>query len=202
MKTVKVLPWFLSYILIGCQSTPAKLPILGETEVSNGDTLYYTVSDFNFLDQDSQVVSKATLSDKIYIADFFFTSCPTICPKVKAQMLRINEKFAEEPRLSFLSHSIDYRKDSIPVLNRYAAKLGITGGRWHLVQLQKDQIESVANQYFNIAFEDETAPGGFDHSGRLILVDTKGRIRSYCDGTDEQDVDRFMQDIELLLDEE
>ncbi|MDH3648379.1 MAG: SCO family protein [Saprospiraceae bacterium] len=189
-------------LLTSCQPRANHLPILGEKELINGDTNYYSIPPFSFIDQDSQYVSQSSLRGKIYVADFFFTSCPTICPKVKAQMLRVNDKFSSESQVAFLSHSIDYRRDSVPVLARYAQKLGITSDKWHLVQLSKEQIESVANQYFNIAFEDETAPGGFDHSGRLILVDRQGRIRSYCDGTDQEDVDRFMEDIQLLLDEE
>jgi protein SCO1/2 len=86
-------------------------------------------------------------------------------------------------------------------LKNYAEKLQIPSDRWHLVQLRKDQIEKVANQFFNIAFEDESAPGGFDHSGRLILVDREGHIRAHCDGTDPESVDGFAVDIEKLLHE-
>ena len=116
-------------------------------------------------------------------------------------MLRLREKFGERDDFKFLSMSIDYRKDSVPTLKKYAEKLGIESQNWHLVQLRKDQINEVANQFFNVAFEDESAPGGFDHSGRLILVDGEGHIRSYCDGTDPKSVDKLAKDISILFHE-
>lgn len=162
---------------------------------------HYTVPAFEFVDQDSHIVSNQTLSGNAYIADFFFTSCPTICPKVKTQMLRLHEQFRDRNDLKFLSMSIDYRKDSVPRLKKYGEKLGIESGSWHLVQLKKEEINAVANQFFNVAFEDESAPGGFDHSGRLILVDGQGHIRSYCDGTDPESVDKLAGDIRKLFHE-
>jgi protein SCO1/2 len=97
--------------------------------------------------------------------------------------------------------SIDYRKDSVPVLKKYSEKLGIQSDDWHLVQLKKEQINAVANQFFNVAFEDDSAPGGFDHSGRLILIDGQGHIRSYADGTDPDSVDKLAGDIRRLFHE-
>ena len=116
-------------------------------------------------------------------------------------MLRIREQFKDRDDFKFLSMSIDYRKDSIPVLRRYAEKLGIDSKNWHLVQLKKEELNERANQFFNVAFEDETAPGGFDHSGRLILVDGNGHIRSYGNGTDPESVDKLAKDIRKLFDE-
>ena len=194
--------WFLGLIaLTACQTgTNKPLPYLGDSEEIDGEMVYYQVPSFDYLNQDSLPVSDQSLKGNIYIADLFFTSCPSICPKVKQQLLRIDKRFSDADRLKFLSMSIDYRKDSIPVLKRYAEKLGIDTKRWNLVQLPKDEISSVANQYFNVAFEDESAPGGFDHSGRLILVDQDGHIRSHCDGTDAESVDGFIKDIAQLLD--
>lgn len=189
------------YFLYSCGAKNQPLPILGEKFVQDGDTVFYRIPEFAFINQDSQHISNSTFRNKIYVADFFFTACPTICPKVKKQMLRINDRFDREDQVAFLSHSIDYRTDSVPRLKLYSDKLGIENPNWHFVQLAKDSIEYFANAYFNVAFEDETAPGGFDHSGRLILVDKDRHIRSYCDGTDEEDVDRFMVDMQKLLGE-
>ncbi|NND34004.1 MAG: SCO family protein [Saprospiraceae bacterium] len=197
----KYLMVLISVGLIACGNSDKPLPYLGDSEEVNGEMIHYQVPEFSYLDQDSNTVSNTTLAGQIYVADLFFTSCPSICPKVKQNMLRINKAFEEEKRLAFLSLSIDYRRDSIPVLKRYSQKLGIDSQRWHLVQLQKEEISQVANQYFNVAFEDENAPGGFDHSGRLILVDPKGHIRAHCDGTDPESVDGFIQDIDQLLHE-
>lgn len=185
-------------VFYGCNEAP--LPILGEKDISEGDTTYYEIPDFRYLDQDSNWITPETFDSGFYVADFFFTSCPSICPKVKKQMLRINEALKGESRLKFLSYSIDYLNDSIPRLKSYAEKLHVDADRWHFVQLGRD-FEKTANLYFNVAFEDGEAPGGFDHSGRLILVDDKKHIRSYCLGTDPEEVDRLISDINKLSEE-
>jgi len=177
------------------------LPYLGDSEVIEGETIHYKIPDFHFLDQDSNIVSNESLKGKAYVADFFFTSCPTICPTVKSELIRMRKSLKQSDELIYLSMSIDFRKDSIPVLKKYAEKLNISNQYWHLVQLEKDQISSVANQYFNVAFEDDDSAGGFNHSGRLILVDGNGHIRSHCDGTDSKSVDEFAKDVRTLLDE-
>lgn len=178
-----------------------KLPVLGNKLIDNGDTIYHTIRDFQFVNQDSQIITPSTFEDKIYIADFFFTSCPTICPKVKKQMLRIQNEFENEPRLMMISHSIDTKRDTVGRLKTFSDKLGINTDQWMLVTGNKDSIYSIADDYFSIAKEDAEAPGGFDHSGKLILVDTEKRVRSFCDGTNPSAVDQFMDDIRKLLKE-
>lgn len=179
------------------------LPILGERDISPaGDTIYRQVPDFQFVDQDSQVVTNATFANKIYVVDFFFIHCPTICPKVKANGLRIYQRFKDDERLGMLSHSIDVKNDTVAALKRHAEKLGIDSKKWHLVTGDHDAIYGIADDYFSVAKEDPNTPGGFDHSGRLILVDKNRHVRSFCDGTDAEDVDRFMKDISKLLTEE
>ena len=188
----------------GCFSddNQRKLPILGERDVTPaGDTLYPQVPDFQFVDQDSQLVNNATFAGKAYVVDFFFIHCPTICPKVKANGLRVYQKFKNEPNLLMLSHSIDTRNDTVAALKHHAQKLGIEAQKWHLVTGDHDAIYAIADNYFSVAKEDPSAPGGFDHSGRLILVDKNRHVRSFCDGTDAEDVDRFMKDVERLLKE-
>lgn len=177
----------------------APLPIIGNHDIQGGDTVYHQIPDFAFIGQDSQLVTNATFSGKIYVADFFFTSCPTICPKVKKQMLRIYEKYKDEPRLMFLSHSIDPKRDTVGRLKTYSENLGVDAGRWRFVTGDKDKIYEIADDYMSIAVEDPNAPGGFDHSGWLLLVDKDRHIRSYCNGTQEDKVDQFMKDIDWLL---
>lgn len=187
---------------IGClpNEKPRKLPILGERDISPaGDTLYPTIPDFQFIDQDSQLITNATFAGKAYVVDFFFIHCPTICPKVKANGLRLYQKFKDDERLLMLSHSIDIRNDTVAALRHHAQKLGIDSKKWHLVTGDHDAIYAIADNYFSVATEDPSAPGGFDHSGRLILVDKNRHVRSFCNGTDAEDVDRFMKDIENLL---
>lgn len=177
------------------------LPILGEREVVNGDTVYHTIPDFSFIDQDSQVVNNETFAGKAYVADFFFVSCPTICPKVSKQMKRLHDRFLDEDRFLLLAHTIDPVRDTVGRLRAYAEALGVESSKWHFVTGEKDELYAIADDYFSIAIENPDAPGGFDHSGRIILVDPQRRVRSFCDGTDPASVDRFMKDIETLLNE-
>ena len=190
-------------LIVSCvepDNTP--LPVLGIPDIQeNGDTILHTIPEFQFVDQDSNLVTKETFDGKIYVADFFFTSCPSICPIMTREMKRIYDQYPEESTLMFLSHSIDTRHDSVPVLKAYADGLDIDDARWKFITGIKEEIFSIANDYFNVAFENEDAPGGYDHSGKLILVDLNGHIRSYCDGTDPESVDRFMLDIDKLLKE-
>lgn len=191
-------------LLISCDPVRKKttLPILGNRDVAaNGDTIYPKVPDFSFTDQDGMQVDNNTFAGKAYVVDFFFIHCPTICPKVKAQAKRIYDRFAAEPSLLMLSHSIDTKNDTVGALHEYARKLGIDTKRWHLVTGDHDAIYGMADDYFSVAIEDASMPGGFDHSGRLILVDKNRHVRSFCDGTNPKEVDRFMEDVQLLLDE-
>lgn len=175
------------------------LPVIGNREIVDGDTIYHTVPDFAFINQDSQWVSNETFAGKAYVVDFFFTHCPTICPKVAKQMKRVHDRFLEEDRLLLLAHSIDPKRDTIGRLKWYADNLGVESSKWHFVTGDKDSIYAIADDYFSIAIENSDAPGGFDHSGRLILIDPQRRVRSFCDGTDEKSVDKFMLDIDKLL---
>lgn len=190
--------------VMACDTSEKRvLPILGNRDISPaGDTIYPRVPDFAFVDQDSQVVSNATFEGKVYVVDFFFIHCPTICPKVKAQAKRVYDKYLNDPRVLLLSHSIDVRNDTVPALARYAGKLGIRSDKWRLVTGDHDAIYEIADDYFSAAKEDPTAPGGFDHSGRLILVDKNRHVRSFCNGTDPKEVTQFLEDIDILLAEQ
>lgn len=188
--------------LVACHSQDATpLPILGIHEVDpvTGDTIYHSIPDFTFTDQDSAAISPATFEGKAYIADFFFTSCPTICPKVAKQMLRIYDRYQHEDRLKMLSFTIDPKHDDVPRLKHYADGLGVSADRWHFVTGEKDSIYNLAGDYMSIAKEDPNAPGGFDHSGWILLVDKNHHIRAYCNGTKEEEVDKFMGDIDRLM---
>ncbi len=177
------------------------LPILGQRDIdkATGETHYQEIRDFSFVNQDSVIVTNATFENGIYVADFFFTSCPTICPKVAKQMHRLYVKYENDDRIKFLSHSIDYRRDSVPRLKEYATKLGVEAPKWNFVTGDKRAIYDIAYDYMTTALEDTTILGGFDHSGALTLIDNKRHIRSFCDGTDPKSVDKFMKDIDWLL---
>ena len=178
------------------------LPILGNYEVVNGDTVYHSIPDFSFIDQDSNVITNDSFAGRIYVADFFFTSCPSICPKVNKEMLRMYEKYHSDTRLAFVSHSIDTKRDTVGRLKEYATNLGVSSEFWHFVTGKKSEIFKIANEYFVSALEDPGAPGGFDHSGRLILIDKDRHVRAFCNGTVSEEVDVFMDQIDFILETE
>lgn len=201
MKHLILFMIVLSGILGACQQK--KLPILGDREFINGDSVYHTIPDFKFVDQDSNEVTNQTYNNKIYVADFFFTTCPTICPIMKTQLLRIYDKFKDNQQVGILSHTIDPRHDSVAVLKAYAKRLRVEGNFWHFVTGDRSKIYELGQEaYYVTAGEDSTAAGGIIHSGAFILVDKKRRVRGMYDGTLEKDVSRLIKDMNTLLKEE
>lgn len=191
---------FLVFILIwSCQNKEA-LPILGPRSLdANGDTLYFQVPDFAFFDQDSNRVSWKTVPGKIVVADFFFTSCPTICPVMKRNMKEVYDALKGDTMVVFLSYSIDPEHDSVKVLKDYADGLGVETSRWHFLTGSKDSIYSLALKGYMVAVqEDPQAPGGYVHSGLFILLDPLHRIRGYYDGTNPEAVQQLVKDIQRL----
>ena len=191
---------FVFLVVLGCQQEK-KLPFLGPKEIGKqGDTLYHKIPDFKFLNQDSLWISEKDMAGKIYVADFFFTTCPTICPKMKTQLLRIYDKFAEDDRIRILSHTIDPEFDGVLVLKDYAKKLNITSPRWNLLTGKKSDIYRLGEKsYMVTAQEDANEEGGFVHSGAFILVDQNRHVRGIYDGTKEEDVNHLIEDIGVLL---
>jgi len=204
----------LSFIIIlvvvisSCSKKDTKLPILGRKEIVSrthdgttvNDTIYHTIPEFSFLDQDSSVITNHTFRDKIYVADFFFTTCPTICPIMKTQMLRVYNQFYDEDRLLILSHTIDPEYDNVEVLHEFSRRLGVHSDKWHFVTGEKEDIYEIGqSSYMVTAMEDENEPGGYLHSGAFILVDKNRMIRGIYDGTDALQVDQLIKDIPKLL---
>jgi protein SCO1 len=186
-------------LLVNCTPKEKDLPIFGERDVVGTDTVYHTIAKFKFVDQDSTTITNETYRDKIYVADFFFTSCRTICPIMKTQMFRVYEATANMPDVLLLSHTIDPAYDTVALLNDFAERLGVESKRWHFVTGAKDSIYKIAQtSYFATAMEDKAEPDGFIHSGAFLLIDKKGRIRGKYDGTKEEEVDRLIVDIKKL----
>lgn len=197
----------------GCQSENSntkELPILGSREIVEKeiagktviDTVYHSIPEFAFVDQDSSWVTEETVAGKIYVADFFFTTCPTICPLMKNQMMRVYDKYEDNPEVVLLSHSIDPVYDSVRVLKDFASRLGVKSEKWHFVTGKKEDIYSIGEKSYMVTTqEDENEPGGYIHSGAFILVDKERRIRGFYDGTVREDVDELMKDMDILLTE-
>jgi len=185
------------------------LPILGNFHV-NGieiegkileDTVYHKIAEFAFVNQDGDTISNSDVSGKVYVADFFFTSCPTICPIMKKEMLRVYDKYKDNPNFKILSHSIDPRHDTQEVLKDYSVKLGIPdASTWNFLTGDSEKIFEIGQtSYLTTAMEDQNEAGGFLHSGAFLLIDQKGRIRGVYDGTKADQVDRLIKDIPKIL---
>ncbi len=210
MKFSQLASITLIILFLSCSKESERLPILGRKEIKNvtyegkiqADTIYHTIPDFSFTNQNGETVTQETFRDKIYVADFFFTTCPTICPIMKTQMLRVYEKYKDHPEVMILSHTIDPEHDSVAVLHEFANRLGVTGNTWQFVTGKKEDIYEIGqNSYMITAREDPDEPGGYLHSGAFLLVDKDRRIRGIYDGTKEEKVDILLQDIEKLLKE-
>lgn len=176
-----------------------RLPIFGEKEVTPTDTVYHTIANFSLVNQDSAIIDKNDLKGKIYVADFFFTSCRTICPIMKSQMLRVYEAIQNEPDVLIVSHTIDPEYDTVGLLHDYAERLGVKSDKWLFLTGNKDSIYYLAQtSYFITAMEAEAEPDGFIHSGAFLLIDKEGRIRGKYDGTKADEVNKLIKDIEIL----
>jgi protein SCO1/2 len=202
-----IIQYTLAMLLITLGSCTTKreapLPIFGEREVVGSDTVYHTIADFKFVDQDSVAVTNETYRGKIYVADFFFTSCRTICPIMKTQMLRVYDSIQNDPSVLLLSHTIDPEYDTVGLLHDYANRLGVKSDKWHFVTGKKEEIYKIAQtSYFSTALEDKSEPDGFIHSGAFLLIDQQRRIRGKYDGTKEEDVNRLLADIQRLKNED
>ncbi len=211
MKNLYLFSVLFCFFQACSSSSDQKLPILGDREpverTVNGktvtDTIYQTIPPFSYLNQDSIVVTEKDFDGKIYVADFFFTSCNTICPLMHRNMLDVYNRFRTEPRVRILSHTIDIKYDLPSRLKTYASKLGVESDKWTFVHGTRDSIFDVsAKSYLVAAYEDETDPQGLVHQGWFILVDTKKQLRGAYDGTKTDQVQQMISDMEKLLRDE
>lgn len=165
------------------------------------DTVYHKIAPFSFLNQDGKSITNKDMEGMVYVADFFFTSCPTICPIMKKEMFRVYEKFKEVDNFKILSHSIDPTHDTVPLLKDYSQRLGVEdASTWHFLTGDQEKIFEIGQtSYLTTAMEDNNEPGGLLHSGAFVLVDQQGHIRGVYDGTKENQVNRLMADIPKLL---
>ena len=207
----KYIPLGCLFFLIGaCKEVKSnfELPILGRNKIIsrevNGiltkDTISHRIADFSFVNQDGAEVTNSSFKNKIYVADFFFINCPSICPEMSKQMYRIYEKFLENDHVSLLSHTIDPEYDTVAALANYARLLGVNSEKWQFVTGDKQQIYDIGEtSYMVVANEDGNAPGGFIHSGAFLLIDKERQVRGVYDGTVTSQVDLLMKDINKLL---
>jgi len=163
---------------------------------------FHRVGSFNLTDQDGKETTEKDFQDKIYVTDFFFVTCPTICPKMTKQMNRVYGEFKDNDAVSFLSHTVMPEADSVRVLNEYAKKIGVNSNKWKFVTGDKKQIYNLARKtYFAAVTEGDGGVNDFVHTENFVLVDKEKRLRGFYDGTSIKDVDRLITDINALLEE-
>ena len=217
-KRLFLLPTLAAATLFTACSSPgaktvARLPIMGERDVrpradgGPADTVFASVPSFRLTDQAGQTITNKTFAGRAYVADFFFATCPGICPKMQGELLKVYTKFATDKRVAFLSHTIDPAHDSLHVLRDYAQRLGVTdANRWHFATTgahgepsAKDTVFLLARAYFTAALPDKQAPGGFAHNGTFALVDDQGHIRGLYDSLNPIEVARLITELPILL---
>ena len=161
------------------------------------DTLYQTIPPFRYINQYGDSISDKNLDGKIYVADFFFTTCPSICPVMQRNMLNVYNAFKNTDEVKILSYTIDPQHDSVPVLKKYADKLGINGNSWWFLQGHKDDTYGIAKSYL-VSVQEKNPAGEYIHDGYFILIDKKKRIRGTYDGTKPDEVSKLIDDIRIL----
>ncbi len=163
---------------------------------------YHTIADFSFTNQNGKTITQKDYEGKIYVADFFFTTCPTICPIMQNNMVDIQNAFKTNPKVMLLSHTVMPQIDSVPVLKKYALEKGVIDTKWNLVTGDKKDIFYIARKSY-LAVKTDTAGELYDmvHTENFILVDEQRRVRGFYDGTKKEDIKRLIEDIHFLLGE-
>jgi protein SCO1/2 len=188
----------LVFLVLSCaegkKQGKSGLPFLGHHEI-NAEHPEDTIA---FENQDGKVITNEAVKGKIYVANFFFTSCPTICPKMTSQLKRL-QSLTKEEGIVILSHSVDPIRDSVARLKKYAIDNGLDTKNWHLMTGDAEDIYDLGMEGYNLsAMEDGSAPGGFLHSEMVVLVDKEGHLRGMYEGTNTEAMDRLVADIKKL----
>lgn len=164
------------------------------------DTVYHTIPEFSFMSQDGQLFSSRKLKGHLWIANFFYTSCPGICPVMNRQMQKVQNEFLGDDQVRLVSFTTDPERDSIATLKYYSQQQNAVPGKWYFLRAGRKEIQDLARNAFRVTVVDgDNGDGEVEHSDKLILIDEKGRIRGYYNGTDSMDVRNLMGDIVLIL---
>lgn len=160
---------------------------------------YHTIADFSLVNQNGDTITQKDYEDKIYIADFFFTTCPTICPIMTKNMADIQDKIKDDDEVMLLSHSVTPDIDSVPQLKKYAMEQGVLDHKWNLVTGDKKQIYELARRsYLAVKTDGDGGPFDMIHTENFILVDKSKRIRGFYDGTNAEEMEKLMSDLKIL----
>ena len=188
------------------QPLPIYQPTMVSTELVDSTIQhkkkYHKIADFSLINQNGKIVTQNNYKNKIYIADFFFTTCQTICPIMTNHMVEIQNKILNDDDIMLLSHSVTPEIDTVAQLKQYAIKKGVNDKKWNLVTGNKKEIYQLARKSY-LAVKDNGDGGPFDmvHTENFMLIDKKRQIRGFYDGTDPKDIDRLLDDIKILKQE-
>lgn len=210
-KTLGIVLFILSVLIISAIYTILKpkerLPVY-QPDMVNAELVdttvqyvrkYHKIGDFQLLNQNGDTITQNFYKDKIYVADFFFTTCITICPVMTDHMLQIQDKIKNDPEVLLLSHTVIPQHDSVPVLKKYADEKGIDSEKWNLVTGDKKHIYDLARKSY-LATKSDGDGGPYDmiHTENFILVDKSQRIRGFYDGTQPEAIEQLLKDIAIL----
>ncbi len=176
------------------------LPVYGtKTVFPEKDTVYHTIGDFSLLNQYKEVITQKATENKIYVANFFFATCQSICPAMTNQLTRVQQTEKNDTNFLILSHTVNPMHDTAEVLLEYASKYGAQKTKWQFLTGDKKSIYKLAkDDYMVNALEDDGTEEGFIHSEALLLIDKQKRIRGIYDGTDSLQVNKLINDISIL----
>jgi protein SCO1/2 len=170
--------------------------------VENGDTVFQQIPDFRLTSQQGKPVTLQHLENKVFVANFIFTSCQGVCKKMSSQMTRVQQAFTQEPKVKLLSFTVDPERDTLQALQQYASRYGAHDKQWLFLTGAKQEIYKLAIEGFKLPVMQ--VPGtlpDFIHSEKFVLVDARRHVRGIYDGTSEDDVDRLITEIKILLQE-
>jgi protein SCO1/2 len=163
---------------------------------------FHRIADFSLTNQNGKTITQNNFGGKIYVADFFFTTCPTICIAMTENLLKVQEKIKNNPNVMLLSHSVTPEIDSIAQLKKYALEKGVIDQKWHLVTGEKKVIYELARKSY-LAVKEDGDGGDYDmiHTENFILIDPQRRVRGFYDGTDLEEIKRLLEELEILIQE-
>ncbi len=159
---------------------------------------YHTIAPFSLKNQNGEIVTEADYEDKIYVADFFFTTCQTICPVMTDHMVEIQQELKDDAEILLLSHTVQPEVDTIAQLKKYALEKGVIDSKWNLVTGKKEHIYNLARKSYLAAKDAPYSPYELIHTENFVLVDKKKRIRGFYDGTKDEEIERLLKEIKIL----
>ena len=204
---ILLVPVLIFLFLKGFGKNEYDLPIFFQKGVDNPfkecpvtDSTQHYIPEFTFTNQEGKPIGRAQMEGKITVVDFFFTSCPSICPVMSKEMARVNDMFRDEPQVQLMSISIDPEYDTPQILKKYADEHQAIPGKWHFLSGPKLETFQLARCGFVLpALDGNGVPDDFVHSDKFMLIDEEGRIRGYYSGTTREQVDLLMLETKILL---